>query len=130
MKIKFTDEAKKYITVSEAPHVKKIMAYMKENESTESLKDYAEMAARVAGGYGYDYEILKVEAEISRNCRAHDNYHEGSGTLDIWLTIYAFNAYKGFYNIGVYLSDLWQLTGDNGEEIRSHMYIAEFVKQQ
>lgn len=128
MKVKFTAEAKKYITVAEAPHVKKIMAYMKENESDESLKDYAQIAARVASGDWNDFEILKAEAEISKNCRAHDNYHEGSGTLDIWLTIYAYNAYKGFYNIGVYLSDIWQLTGDNGEEIRSHMYIAEYVK--
>ena len=128
MKVKFTAEAKKYITVAELPHVKKIMAYMKENESDESLKDYAQMAARVASGDWNDFEILKAEAEISKNCRAHDNFHEGSGNLDIWLTIYAFNAYKGFYNIGVYLSDLWQLTGDNGEEIRSHMYIAEYVK--
>lgn len=129
MKVKFTAEAKKYITVAEAPHVKKIMAYMKENESDESLKDYAQMAARVASGDWNDFEILKAEAEISKNCRAHDNFHEGSGNLDIWLTIYAYNAYKGFYNIGVYLSDIWNITGDNGEEIRSHMYIAEYIRK-
>lgn len=125
MKVKFTAEAKKYITVAEMPHVRRIIDEMREDDS---LKDYAGMAARVASGSNDYFEILKTEAEISKNCRAHDNFHEGSGNLDIWLTIYAFNAYKGFYNIGVYLSDLWQLTGDNGEEIRSHMYIAEYVK--
>lgn len=125
MKVKFTAEAKKYITVAEMPHVKRIINEMREDDS---LKNYAEMAARVASGDWNDFEILKAEAEIAKNRRAHDNYHEGSSNLDIWLTIYAFNAYKGFYKIGVCLSDIWQLTGDNGEEIRSHMYIAEYVK--
>ena len=125
MKVKFTAEAKKYITVAEMPHVRRIIDEMREDDS---LKDYAEMAARVASRDWNDFEILKADAEISRNCRAHDNYHEGSGNLDIWLTIYAYDPYQGFYNIGVYLSDIWQLTGDNSEEIRSHMYIAEYVK--
>ena len=126
MKVKFTAEAKKYITVAEMPHVRRIINEMREDDS---LKDYAEMAARVASRDWNDFEILKADAEISRNCRAHNNYHEGSGNLDIWLTIYAYNAYKGFYNIGVYLSDIWQLTSDNGEEIRSHMYIAEYTRK-
>lgn len=125
MKVKFTAEEKKYITVAEAPHVRRIINEMREDDS---LEEYAQMAARAASGDWNDFEILKAEAEISRNCRVHDNFHEGSGNLDIWLTIYAYNAYKGFYNIGVYLSDLWQLTNDNGDEIRSHMYIAEYVK--
>lgn len=125
MKVKFTAEAKKYITVAEMPHVRRIIDEMREDDS---LEEYAQMAARVASRDWGDFEILKADAEISRNCRAHNNFHEGSGNLDIWLTIYAYNAYKGFYNIGVYLSDIWNITGDNGEEIRSHMYIAEYVK--
>lgn len=129
MKVKFTAEAKKIVTVAEVPEVKKIIAYMKENETAESLKDYAAMAARVASKNGYAFEILKAEAEIAKNCRAFDNYHEGSGNLDIWLTVYAFSPLNGFYNIGVYLSDIWQLSGDNAEEIKSHMYIEEYTRK-
>ena len=126
MKVKFTAEAKKFVTVAEVPQVKKIIEEMREDDG---LKGYAEMAARVASGSNESFEILKAEAEISKNRRAFDNYGEGSGTLDIWLTVYAFNTYKGFYNIGVYLSDLWQLSGDNAEEIRNHMYIEEYTKK-
>lgn len=129
MKVKFTAEAKKIVTVAEVPEVKKIIAYMKENETAESLKDYATMAARVASKNGCTFEILKVDAEIAKNCRAFDNYHEGSGNLDIWLTVYAFSPLNGFYNIGVYLSDIWQLSGDNTEEIKSHMYIEEYTRK-
>lgn len=129
MKVKFTAEAKKIVTVAEVPEVKKIIAYMKENETAESLKDYAMMAARVASKNGCTFEILKVDAEIAKNCRAFDNYHEGSGNLDIWLTVYAFSPLNGFYNIGVYLSDIWQLSGDNTVEIKSHMYIEEYTRK-
>ena len=48
--------------------------------------------------------------------------------LDIWLTVYAFDPFDGFYNIGVYLSDIWQLSGENADEIKSHMYIEEYTR--
>ena len=58
MKIKFTADAKKYITVAEMPHVRRIIDEMREDDS---LKDYAEMAARVASGNNDSFEILKAE---------------------------------------------------------------------
>lgn len=125
MKVKFTAETKKFVTVAEVPQVKKIIEEMREDDG---LKDYAEMAARVASRSNESFEILKAEAEIAKNRRAFDNYGEGSGTLDIWIEAYAFNSYKGFYNIGIYLTDVWNISGDNKEEIRNHMYIEEYRK--
>lgn len=126
MKIKFTAEQKKYITVAELPEVKKIIAEMKEDTG---LKEYAEIAARIASRDN-SVEILKAEAEIAKNQRVFNRYTDESGNLDIWLTVYAFNSYKGFYTIGAYLSDIWESTGDNTEELRGYMYIREFIEKK
>lgn len=126
MKVKFSSEQKKYITVAELPEVKKIIADMKEDTG---LKDYAETAARIASRDNCN-EILKVEAEITKNQRVFNRYSDESGNLDIWLTVYAFNDYKGFYKIGAYLSDIWESTSDNSEELRNYMYIREFTEKK
>jgi len=127
MKVKFTEDAKKFITVSELPAVKRIIAEMKEDGE---IKGYSEIAARVASGYNGNFEILKAEAEISRNGRVNDAYGEGSGKLDIWLNVYAFDNYAGFFEIGAYLTDIWAVAGDNAEEIRSHMYINKYSREK
>ena len=125
MKIKFEAEQKKYITVSELPAVKRLIAEMK----SENFRFEAEIAARIATGENVN-EILKIEAEIAHNNRVYNRYDDESGTLDIWFTIYAFNSYSGFYTIGAYLSDLWESTGDNADELRGHMYIREFTEKK
>lgn len=126
MKVKFTAKQKQYITVAELPIVKRIIADMKDDDN---LQEYAQMAARVASRSNETFEILKADATIAKNCRIYDNYGENSGTLDIWLEAYAFNSYKGFYNIGIYLTDVWNICGENREEIRSHMYIEEYTEK-
>jgi hypothetical protein len=126
MKVAMTAEAKRFITLEEAPIARQMIKDMKEDDG---LKEYAEMAARVAGGND-SYEILKVSAEIAKNNRVYNSYSEDSKNLDIWLKAYAFNAYKGFYEIGIYLSDVWSITGDNSEEIRSRMYIEHYSRDK
>lgn len=126
MKIKFTTEAKKYITINELPAVKRIIAEMKEDTG---IKDYAEIAARVASGYNGKFEILKSEAEIAKNARVNNAYGENSGNLDIWLNIYAFDSFAGFFEIGIYLTDVWAVTGDNAEEIKANMYIQRYKRK-
>lgn len=122
MKVAFTKEAKKYITLEEAPKARQIIEECKEYD----LADLAQTAARIAGGQD-SYEILKATAEIAKNARVYDLYGDDSGTLDVWLEIYAFNKYIGFYDIGVYLSDIWQLDGENAAEIKKHMYLREYM---
>ena len=75
---------------------------------------------------------MKIEAEIAKNQRIHNYYgnNEDSGDLDIWLRILAYDKYFGFYDIGAYLSDIWSADGKNSEEIRSHMFILEFLPKR
>ena len=126
MKVKFTKEIKDIITVSELPAVREMFEVMKEDTG---LKEYAATAARIAARSN-DVEILKAEAEIARNRRVFNRYSDNSGFLDVWLNVYAFDAYKGFYTIGAYLSDIWESTGENSEELRSYMYIREYVENK
>lgn len=124
MKVKFAAEQKKFVTVAELPMVKRIISDMKEDDQ---LKEYAQMAARIASRSNEAFEVLKAEAAIAKNSRVYDSYGEGSGTLDIWLEVYAFSMFKGFYSIGIYLTDIWQVGSENSEEIRSYMYIEEYT---
>jgi hypothetical protein len=123
MKVAITNESKKCITMEEIKTVKELIKSMKEVDIYEE----ALRASRLAGDGG-SYEILKATAEISKNSRIYDYYDNGTGHLDIWLTVYAYNEYYGFYNIGVYLSDLWQLGSDNVDETRSHMFILAYTR--
>lgn len=125
MKVSITKQSKKVITLAEAPIARRIIEEMKDDEM--SVSEYAEIAARVAGGNG-EYEILRASAEIAKNARAFNLYGEDTGNLDIWLNFYAFNSYKGFFEIGAYLSDIWAIGADNTEEIKSHMYINHYHK--
>lgn len=125
MKIKLTEDAKRYITVSEMPAVKKIIADFKEDNE---IKSYGQTAARAASGKNGNFEILKAEAEIARNARVWNQYSDESGNLDIWLTFYAYDNYYGFYEIGAYLSDIWMADGqrETYELMKSRMYIRKF----
>ena len=122
MKVMMTNDAKKIITLAEAPYARQIIEDLKEDTG---LQDYARMAANVAGG-NYGYEILKATAEITRNRNVWDQYGEGTGMLDVLLKIYAFSRYRGFYEIHVYLSDIWQIAADNTDEIRNRMWIEHY----
>lgn len=120
MKITFTKEAKEYITFAQETAVRKVIDYMKEDTG---IKDYAKSAVSYAGAYG---EILKVEAEIAKNGRVWDRYDEGTEDIDVWLKIKAFDGCLNFYDIGVYLSDLWDISRENEDEIKEKMYIATY----
>ena len=126
MKVKITERAKKFLTLEELPVAKQVINDLKEDNE---LENYGKIAARIASGTNETFEILKAEAEISHNRRVYDAFCEGSGKIDIWMEFYAYNAYAGFYEIGVYLTDLWNSTGDNSDEIKSHMFILEFKRK-
>lgn len=121
MKIKFGAEQKKFVTVAEMPIVRQIISDMKEDDC---LKEYAEMAARIASG-GYCEKVYECSAEIAKNGRIYEQWGEGSGNLDIWIEAAALTS-EGFVIFGIYLTDVWSITGDNAEEIRNHMYIRKF----
>lgn len=130
MKVQFNAESKKQITVSLMPEVKKLIAEFKEDES--KVSDYANSAGYIASGRKNNtWECLKAEAIVSRNCRVWNRFSDNSEDLDVWMKFYVYDTYYGFYEIGAYISDLWQADGtaETSEEIKNHMFILEFKKQ-
>lgn len=124
MKVSFTSEMKKIVTIADIPAVRKVIDGMRDD--TYTAKDYAEMAARIASGHNC-VEVLKASAEIAGNCRVWDAFAEGSGKYDVWINFTAYTG-DGFVMGGAYLTDLWAADGDNSDEIRNHMYIRKFFE--
>ena len=125
MKVNLTAEMKKFITVAEMPAVKKVMQYEKENDEW-TVQDWAKMAARLV----FDdngAKVIEATARIAKNQRVWDAFDEETRDIDVWIEFTAFSEYRSSFIIaGVYLTDLWQLTKDNADEIKSHMYIRRF----
>ena len=125
MKVNLTAEMKKFITVAEMPAVKKVMQYEKENDEW-TVQDWAKMAARLV----FDdngAKVIEATARIAKNQRVWDVFDEETRDIDVWIEFTAFSEYRSSFIIaGVYLTDLWQLTKDNADEIKSHMYIRRF----
>lgn len=124
MKVQFTSEMKKVVTVYEMPAVRKVIEYMKDDEST--VKEYAKMASRIASGCN-TVKVLEASARIAANRRVWDAIADGSEKFDVWIEFTAF-ADNGFVMGGVYITDLWECTSDNHDEIRNRMYIRKFTE--
>ena len=124
MKVQFTSEMKKVVTVAEMPAVNKVIEAMKDDEST--VKEYAEMAARIASGCN-TVKVLEASARIAANGRVWDAIVEGSWVFDAWVEFTAFTG-NGFVMGGAYLTDLWKYTCDNREETLQHMFIRKFTE--
>lgn len=125
MKVKITPEMRKHLTLDMMPEVRKIINDMKEITKEGFMED-CQTAARIASRSNDHFEILKAEAEICLYCRANGFFGTEYPDLDVYLKIYAYNSYRGFYEIRVCLSELWQLAGStNAEKIRNTMYISD-----
>ena len=130
MKVQFTDEAKRIVTVSEMPAVREILADFKSSDDTD--KEYAEMAARHIADTNC-IRIIESNAQIAKNSRVYDYYCEGSGNIDVWIefTAYVEDFDPYFLMVGAYLSDIWSLSAGHIEEFDrvpiSHMYIRKFA---
>ena len=127
MKVSITAETKKFVTISEMPAVQKVVEAMKEDAF--SVKEYAEMAARIASSCN-TVNVLEAKAEIAGNCRVYERICDGSAQFDVWITYTAVinGGFDGIIMGGAYLSDIWDYTTDNAAEIRSHMYIRKFIE--
>lgn len=124
MKVKITEQTKKHIYASQLPAARKVVEEMKEDTG---LENYCQMAARVASRSNAEFELFKIQAEIAGNCRVVNAYDDESENLDVWITFYAFHSYEGFYKIGVYLTDIWKIDGQNNDEIAGYMYIDHYT---
>lgn len=129
MKVSITKEMKKVITIADMPAVNEVIKTMQYDATT--AKEAAEAAARIASGNN-DVKVLEASAEIAGNCRVWNyyNYDGSSAHYDVWINFTAIinNGFGGIIMGGAYLSDIWQATGDNDEELREHMYIRKFTE--
>ena len=64
MKVKFTNRAKRIVTVAELPKVKEMINDLKEDTG---LIDYVNLMAKIATGENASFEVLKAEAEVAKN---------------------------------------------------------------
>ena len=124
MKVVIMPYMRSALTLADMPAVRKIQKDMK---SDSFLLDYCTSAARIAARCNANFQIFSANAEIAKNERVDALYFEDSGNLDVWISCLAFSPPLGFWDIGFYLSDIWQTTGDNSEEIREYMLIDEYL---
>ena len=124
MKVNFTAEMKKIITVAEMPAVRKVIEAEKENDEW-TVQEWAKMAAGIVRPCS-SVKVLEASAEIAKNCRILDAYADGSADFDVWIRFTALVNDDSFVMGGAYMSDLWAASSDNREETISHMYIRRF----
>ena len=131
MKVRITKEAKSWLTLAEAPAANAIIRSMKEDES--DAKEYATMAVNCIGSAcghtNWCTRVLEADAEIDGNYRIWDAYSsefgKESGRLDVWISFTA-RTTEGYIEGGAYLTDIWNITGDNQDELASHMYYRRY----
>lgn len=126
IKVKVNSGTMKSILAYQLEKAKEVARYFNTNDEGYIAVEDLKMAARCVGFQ--DGEILKAEAYVTRNCRVYNQmWVEDSSDLDVWINFYAFDEWSGFFEIGVYLSDIWKITGDNAEEIAEHMYVRKYT---
>lgn len=126
MKVTLEKEYKRYITLEEAPLVRRFITDMKQDEFP--IMDAARMAVEVACGWGNScIKVYEAKATFAKNQRVYNWYSEESRDFDVWIDIVA-EATNGFYIMGAYLTDIHSITGDNYEEVKSHMYVRKFTE--
>lgn len=124
MKVQFTSNMKRFVTVAEMPAVRKVIEAEKENDGW-TVHEWAKMAAGIVRPCS-SVKVLEASAEIAKNCRIWDAYADGLADFYVWIRFTAFANDDSFVIGGAYLSDLWATSSDNREETISHMYIRRF----
>lgn len=122
MKVAITERAKDVITLAEMPVVKMMIAGLKETDLNDEAKALSHL-------FCCDSEVLKASAEIAKNGRIWGYYDVGENhtkDLDVWVEV-TFKGFDRFYEVGAYLSDIWQIGGEDTETLKSKMYIQEYV---
>ena len=128
MKVSIPLDMKSVLTVAEMPIAREIIKRMKDDDSFDQ---YCLSAARVASGDNDSFSILTQQAQIAKNERVQDYYSDNSGDLDIWLEFIAFSFFGGCYLIGIYLSDVYQITGTASDrELKQYMFIREYTPKE
>lgn len=127
MKITYKDrKTKEIMTAYEYEQIPKFLESLKNDDGKIDFAWEIQTAAAL-----FDCNIvLKSEARVCKYYRALNRYTESSGYLDIEFEILAYDEWNHFDKICCCLSDLWELTGGNHDEIRSRMYHVRFSRDK
>lgn len=75
----------------------------------------------------------EYSAEIATNQRIYNRYTDDSKRFDVWVTTTLPETVENgkwvIYKVSCYLSDIWEINGENREEIKKYMYIRKFVEE-
>lgn len=128
MKVKVTADARKWLTLEQAPIVNEIVRWMKED--TFTAKDYAEMACR--GIFGACAKVYEADAEIAGNSRIADAYGPNTGKLDVWVNYTAQVDGHLMVQGGSYVTDIWNLDGEQSPKdvLTANSFILKFERSR
>ena len=127
MKVKITADSKKIIRMYQVDVAKRIVKSLAEDEmSAADYAVYAVNAIMASRQDGCD-RILECTAEIAGNGRAWNSILEDSENLDVWISGIA-RTYTGYVEFGAYLTDIWNLTGEDDEA--EYMYSAIYTRDR
>lgn len=130
-KISFPDEYKRMFTLSDLESCKKLKESIKNDDGKIDLSWEAAMAASIGSdGHVGDGQILAARAEFAKNQRVWQYYCDDSKQMDIWIEVKAFDPCYGFYDIGIYLSDIWQYFSEVKYETMKQMFIKHYVLEK
>lgn len=120
MKLSLPRNLKSY-TGFEVDAMREVIESMKEDSSTVS--DYAAAAIREAirPEGGYIVEIFKATATIEGNGRIENAFSPCSLSFDVWIEATAETSF-GFVKIGAYLTDIWNIDGENAAPMYKRLY--------
>lgn len=131
-KIIFPGNYKSYFTLSNMDEVEAAKQSIKNDDGKIDLTFEAELLLSVGSDSKMlPCDILFMGAEWAKNSRVKlDRYCEGSGHMDVWLTVQAFDHINGFYEVAGYLSDIWEVGSDNREEVKDRLLIKHYSEDK
>ena len=121
MKVKLPENYKRVYSLEDLERAKKVIAAEKGDDFTPA--DYAEMAIRHISGRHSTLgisRIIEAKAETAINPRIWDRFDDDSGNIDISIDYIAETYMGGFMRGSAFVSDLWDITGDN--DLTCHMW--------
>ena len=135
MKLEISDTMKRVLTVAEMPAVNVVKEAFRNTLKEQKNLDWETRQAAYLATRHSGLEILKVSAEIAKNKHVWNYYADDSSDapswdIDVYLTIYAYDSYYGFYEVHVFLSDIWSTGSHNEDEMRARCWVRHYSEDK
>lgn len=127
MKITLPKEVHEHLTMHDITEARKIISQEKTNTLTAT--EAATMIGQAVIKYPSDLKVLEASAEIAGNCRVWNYYTDDSRNLDVWVN-FRIRSYGEYIEGGAYLSDVFQLTGDDDSKrnLEANCFLVRYTR--